>query len=957
MHFRQSVDPARTSRSTLVSAAALLFAVQGAFAANYTYTNGDANGLWDITSANWTTGAGNTQWVNDPTNPNAAIFANASAPVGTVTVSGTTTATPILVSGITFAEGGWTIAGGFLQASTPTGPGTLVFNNTLGSGTNTISSVIQNTSPTVAGATTAVTFNGPGTYVLTGVNTYTGTTTVNGTSTAGTVGNTIVQVSNTGPGPSVNINHSANPIILNGGTLKGGVTYIGGSLIQIGNNGATIDTNAGTVNLNATLSDAPSSSNGGLIRTGGGVFNWGGSSTFSGGFINQGSTVFLNSAQNYTGPTTTSGQIRLTAGGTGNVLPTTTVLNLATGGQLHLLGHNQTLAGLNTVGGTTLGQSNGSGWGGVTGSTLTVDGPGTLNAPITEGGTLNGLANALGGGYTALRKTGTGVLQLNSNSRFGGGTTIDGGTVKMGVARALGGYGFFVSGQTPGSTSVNTGGTLDLNGTSPWLPIKLNGGTLANSNATNSTVRNGIYALGYSGASSDFQVPANPMGITVDAGGNSAVRGYYGLSTASVNIDNGGLGYTSAPTITFTGGSYQNAIATGNIDGNGTITSLTFTRPGQGYNNAPSAVTINGGGTPTSAPTFSYNNAFTLEATQISDPGNNYTAVPTVTFAAGTATTTPIMSGVQLDSDSFIGDNFGAINLQFVVRGTGGFTKVGTNTVALNNLSNTYAGNTTVSDGTLLFNNGTTVSPLITLNGGTLGGTGVLAGNVAAGSGAHTIAPSATLGTTTATTLTMAGLTTNATTTMRFNLQTGFTGDRIKVTGLNALSLNGGTVEISNAPVGPTSLGWYNVIEHNGFTGSVAGITMPATVNSIAYTIDSSDPVFIRVHRGFMGDANDDGTVNFSDFIILSQNFGQSGNWNQANFTGAAVIDFNDFVVLSQNFGNTIGAGQLTVSNEEIALFHSASQSFFAGLGIPEPTSLALLGLGAVAMLRRRRTP
>jgi hypothetical protein len=104
-----------------------------------------------------------------------------------------------------------------------------------------------------------------------------------------------------------------------------------------------------------------------------------------------------------------------------------------------------------------------------------------------------------------------------------------------------------------------------------------------------------------------------------------------------------------------------------------------------------------------------------------------------------------------------------------------------------------------------------------------------------------------------------------------------------------------------------------------------------------------------------MGDANDDGTVNFSDFIILSQNFGQSGTWSNANFNTDSIIDFTDFITLSQNFGKTIGAGNLTVTEEEIALFHSASQSFFASHGIPEPTSLALLTLGATLLLRRKK--
>ena len=38
-------------------------------------------------------------------------------------------------------------------------------------------------------------------------------------------------------------------------------------------------------------------------------------------------------------------------------------------------------------------------------------------------------------------------------------------------------------------------------------------------------------------------------------------------------------------------------------------------------------------------------------------------------------------------------------------------------------------------------------------------------------------------------------------------------------------------------------------------------------------TLDlSHTPGYIDIHRGYLGDANDDGTVNFSDFVALSNN-------------------------------------------------------------------------------------
>jgi autotransporter-associated beta strand protein len=290
-----------------------------------------------------------------------------------------------------------------------------------------------------------------------------------------------------------------------------------------------------------------------------------------------------------------------------------------------------------------------------------------------------------------------------------------------------------------------------------------------------------------------------------------------------------------------------------------------------------------------------------------------------------------------------------------LVKSTGG-------TLTLNNGS-TYTGGTTITGGTLIANNNTgsaTGSGAVTLNGGTLGGGGTISGAVIAGSAAHTIAPSATLAANSFKTLTLGPLTTNTNTTLSFNLvsPTKSLGqsDRILITTSNGLSVGAGTkIQIANTITGASSLGYYKIIQYSGTTPNLANFILPTAANNVVYTLESTHTAgFLELHRGFLGDANDDGTVNFSDFIVLSQNFGQSGGWDKANFDNSAVIDFNDFVTLSQHFGQTIGSGALEVTPEEIAMFQSASQSFFAGTGIPEPASLAILALAPVLLLRRR---
>ncbi len=87
------------------------------------------------------------------------------------------------------------------------------------------------------------------------------------------------------------------------------------------------------------------------------------------------------------------------------------------------------------------------------------------------------------------------------------------------------------------------------------------------------------------------------------------VRGYNGnvvtpvLSSntvSSITLNNVLTGYSTAPTVTITGGGGTGAIATATINSNGTITGITVTNPGSGYTTAPSVLITGGGLTRTS---------------------------------------------------------------------------------------------------------------------------------------------------------------------------------------------------------------------------------------------------------------------------------------------------------------------------------------------------------------------
>ncbi len=59
------------------------------------------------------------------------------------------------------------------------------------------------------------------------------------------------------------------------------------------------------------------------------------------------------------------------------------------------------------------------------------------------------------------------------------------------------------------------------------------------------------------------------------------------------------------------------------------------------------------------------------------------------------------------------------------------------------------------------------------------------------------------------------------------------------------------------------------------------------------------------------GDADLDLSVDFADFLALSQNFGTEGGWAQGDFDQSGDVTFADFLALSQNFGMT-GPGSNT---------------------------------------------
>lgn len=628
----------------------------------------------------------------------------------------------------------------------------------------------------------------------------------------------------------------------------------------------------------------------------------------------------------------TVGGLAVSGTGTGNIIGNSSNTSNST---LTYAGGSSSFAGViaDRIPGVTSSQTTGLT---VTSGSLSLTGSNTYSGPTNiNGGTLTlGATGSLAS--TAVNVAAAGTLQINSGgASLASGTNLaEGGTLNLfgpasinslsGAGSAflfstltVANGGTFTGKLLSSGNVVLSGGTLTLSNANGYTgSTTVNGGTLALTSA--GSLAGNIYNIGSAGTFTVASGASIPATSTLTVNGavtlNSAtptIASLFGASTGVVTLNSSNLLVTGGGTYA---GVIQNGAAAGSLSvGGGTLT-LT------GTNTYTGPTTISSG-------VLNFSSLSNLGAgTAINFGGGTlqYAAGNTTDISARTISLNPPGGGIDTNGNNVTFAN--AIGNG----GSGGLTKAGAGTLTLNGV-NTYTGATNVDAGQLVFGASYTAGAKL---------------NVANGASAK-LAGAGTLLQTQALQLNSSGTLDLTSNTLDVHYGAGTSPDASirasLIQGDNGGAWTGAGLTSSTAAADPVH---HAVGYADGANNVVAGLV-------------SGDEL---VKYTFAGDANLDGKVDVSDLGILATNYGHltGQKWDQGDFTYDNGVDVSDLGVLATNYGAGTGmsAAQAAVQLQaDLKFVESEDPAFAAAVGVPEPASVAGIGVACAGLLlgRRRR--
>ena len=634
---------------------------------------------------------------------------------------------------------------------------------------------------TETGGSFGIEKTGTGTLTLSGTNTYSGGTSING----GTLS----------VGADNNLGDASGNLIFNGGTLQTTADINSDRSVTLNAAGGTLDTSGNDLSLSGIISGT-----GGLTKQGTGTLSLSGANRYTGGTTVSGGTLQGNTTS-LQGDIANNASVVFDQGTVGTyagVMSGTGSLTKQGTGTLTLSGTNTYLGGTSINGGTLSVGADinlGNTAGGLTfdNGTLQTTSGFTTNRGVTlnaGGGTVdtNGNNNTLSGvisGTGSLTKQGAGTLTLSNTNTYTGGTTINGGTLGIGVTGATGTGTITVL----GSTIAYENGVTEANLIDLQANATLNVATGSAEQSGQITETGGSFGIEKTGTGT-----LTLSGTNTYSGGTSINGG-----TLSVGADNN-LGDASGNLI-FNGGTLQTT-ADINSDRSVTLNAAGGTLDTSGNDLSLSGIISGTGGlTKQGTGTLSLSGA------------NTYTGGTTVSGGTLQGDTTSLQGDITNNAavtfDQGTDGTYGS-----VMSGTGTLGKQGSALLTITG-NNTFTGATTINAGTLMVN-GAIAGPVIVNTGGTLGGTGTVGPVTNSGR----IEPGNSIGT-----LTVAGnYTHNVGATYEVELDAAGNSDLIDVTG--AATINGGIVDAQAAPgpYAPNSI--YTILQAaGGVTGTFDTLT------------------------------------------------------------------------------------------------------------------------------------